>query len=51
MLVLFAVGTLAALFTAIIGAQLVQVTRQSDVVALRNIAERVATGRFRPVIR
>jgi hypothetical protein len=38
-LVLFAVGTLAALFTAIIGAQLVQVTRQSDVVALRNIAE------------
>ncbi|MFB3882002.1 MAG: hypothetical protein ACE149_12115 [Armatimonadota bacterium] len=38
-LVLFAVGTLAALFTAIIASQLVQVTRQSDVVALRNIAE------------
>ncbi len=38
-LVLFAVGTLGALFAAIIGAQLTQVTRQSDVVALRNIAE------------
>ena len=38
-LVLFAVATLAALFTAIIGSQLAQVSRQSDVVALRNIAE------------
>jgi hypothetical protein len=38
-LVLFAVATLGALFTAIIGSQLAQVSRQSDVVALRNIAE------------
>jgi hypothetical protein len=38
-LVLFAVATLAALFTAIIGSHLVQVTRHSDVVELRNIAE------------
>ncbi len=38
-LVLFAVATLAALFAGIIGSQLTQVTRQSDVVALRNIAE------------
>ncbi len=38
-LVLFAVATLAALFAALIGSQLTQVTRQSDLVALRNIAE------------
>ncbi len=38
-LVLFAVATLGALFAAIIGAQLTQVARQSDLVALRNIAE------------
>jgi hypothetical protein len=38
-LVLFAVGTLAALFVALIGAQLAQVARQSEMVALRNIAE------------
>jgi len=38
-LVLFAVATLAALFTAIISSHLVQVTRHSDVVRLRNIAE------------
>ena len=38
-LVLFAVATLAALFTAIIGSQLTQVARHSDAVALRNIAE------------
>jgi len=38
-LVLFAVATLAALFTAIISSQLVQVTRHSEVVELRNIAE------------
>jgi len=38
-LVLFAVATLAALFTAIIGSQLAQVARHSDAVALRNIAE------------
>jgi hypothetical protein len=38
-LVLFAVATLGALLAAIVGAQLTQVARQSDVVALRNIAE------------
>ena len=38
-LILFAVATLAALFAGIIGAQLTQVARQSDLVALRNIAE------------
>jgi hypothetical protein len=38
-LVLFAVATLAALFAALIGSQLTQVTRQSELVALRNIAE------------
>jgi len=38
-LVLFAVATLAALFAAIISSQLVQVTRHSEVVELRNIAE------------
>jgi len=38
-LVLFAVATLAALFTAIIGTQLAQVSRHGDVVRLRNIAQ------------
>jgi hypothetical protein len=38
-LVLFAVATLAALFAGIVSSQLTQVARQSDVVALRNIAE------------
>ncbi len=38
-LVLFAVATLAALFAGIIGSQLTQVARRSDMVALRNIAE------------
>jgi len=38
-LVLFAVATLAALLVAIIGSQLAQVARHSDVVKLRNIAE------------
>ncbi len=38
-LVLFAVATLAALFAAIISSHLVQVTRHSEVVQLRNIAE------------
>jgi hypothetical protein len=38
-LVLFAVATLGALFAGIIGAQISQVARQSDMVALRNIAE------------
>ena len=38
-LVLFAVATLAALFAAIIGSQIVQVGRHSDMVELRNIAE------------
>jgi len=38
-LVLFAVATLAALFAAIITAQLVQTGRHADVVQLRNIAE------------
>jgi hypothetical protein len=38
-LVLFAVASLAALFAAIIGSQVVQVTRHSDVVELRSIAE------------
>jgi hypothetical protein len=38
-LILFAVATLAALFAAIIGSQVAQVTRHGDVVALRNIAE------------
>ena len=38
-LVLFAVATLGALFAGIIGSQISQVARQSDMVALRNIAE------------
>jgi len=38
-LILFAVATLGALFAGIIGAQISQVARQSDMVALRNIAE------------
>ncbi len=38
-LVLFAVATLAALFTAIIGAQLSQVARHGDVTKLRNLTE------------
>lgn len=38
-LVLFAVASLAALFAAIIGSHLVQVTRHTDIVELRNIAE------------
>jgi len=38
-LVLFAVATLGALFAGIIGAQISQVARQSDMVVLRNIAE------------
>ncbi|MCJ7749688.1 MAG: hypothetical protein MUQ65_01125, partial [Armatimonadetes bacterium] len=38
-LILFAVATLGALFAGIIGAQISQVARQSDMVVLRNIAE------------
>ncbi len=38
-LVLFAVAALAALFTAIIGSQVTQVGRYSEMVELRNIAE------------
>ena len=38
-LVLFAVAALAALFAGIIGSQIVQVGRHSDLVELRNIAE------------
>ena len=38
-LVLFAVATLAALLAAIVGSQLAQVTRASDVVELNSIAE------------
>ena len=38
-LVLFGVATLAALFAAIVGAQIMQVTRYADVTELRNVAE------------
>jgi len=38
-LVLFAVATLGALFAGVVGSQLAQVSRQSEVVALRHIAE------------
>ncbi len=38
-MVLFGVATLAALFAAIVGAQIVQVTRYTDVAELRNVAE------------
>lgn len=38
-LVLLGVATLAALFAAIVGSQIVQVTRYADVTALRNAAE------------
>ncbi len=38
-LVLFAVAATAALFTAIVGSQVAQVARESDLVKLRNIAQ------------